>query len=134
MAKLVIIFPGTWGNSHISGDSTCAINALDMVETSFNPYVHSRISDIHYSMETMQNYANVRPLRHAASKENVAYMGTRSETSLSSIGPGSLWQNGPQWLKGGISDTYCKNTMKIFWGSSDNIRCPLVIKALNSYS
>ena len=54
-------------------------------------------SDIHYLLDRVRDQANVLPIKHISSKENVADLATRSETLLSSIGPGLLWQNGPNW-------------------------------------
>ena len=47
---------------------------------------------------TIRNYANVLPIKHIPSKENIAHFATRYKIALSSIGPRSLWQNEPKWL------------------------------------
>ena len=90
MAKVAHIIPDMIGNIHISGESKCVIGALDKVATSFNQYMHCRLTDIHHLLGTMQNFANFRPLKHIPSKENVVDLATSSETSLSSIWPGLL--------------------------------------------
>ena len=38
------------------------------------------------------------PIQYIPSKENIADIATRSETSLSMLGPESSWQSGPHWL------------------------------------
>ena len=67
------------------------------------------------------------PIQHVHSKENIADIATRSETSLSMLGPDSLWQTGPNWLslprqqwpasrsfaKEEFPDNECKNPIRI---------------------
>ena len=54
LAKTVKTLPDTPNEVHILGDSTCVISALDKVANSFNPYMHSRISDIHHILEVIE--------------------------------------------------------------------------------
>ena len=68
----------------------CVIGVLDKVATSFNPYMHSRLSDIYHLLGTMKNFANVLPIKNFPSKENFIDLATRFETTLSSIEPRSL--------------------------------------------
>ena len=49
LSKTIKALPETPSDVHILGDSTCVISAMDKVATSFNPYMHSRISDIHHT-------------------------------------------------------------------------------------
>ena len=98
LSKTIRALPETPSDVHILGDSTCVISAMDKVATSFNPYMHSRISDIHHTLELIGKQANVLPIQHIPSKENIADIATRTETLVSTIGPESLWQTGPKWL------------------------------------
>ena len=58
--------------------------------------MHSHLSDIYYRLGKIRNYANVLPIQNISSKENIADLATRFETASSSIGSGSLGQNGPK--------------------------------------
>ena len=100
---------------------------MDKVATSFNPYMHSRISDIHHTLEVIGKQAKVLPIQHIPSKENIADIATRTETLVSTIGPESIWQIGPKWLaqprsewpatrafaKEELPDVECKNPIRI---------------------
>ena len=132
---------------YILGDSTCVISAMDKIATSFNPFMHSRLSDIHHTLDVIREQADVMPINYIPSKENIADLAARSETALSSIGPDSLWQNGPSWLlkpyeqwpatrsfaKEELPDAECKSPIKILLVSTPATipRCPLVVNALS---
>ena len=62
LAKTIKALPETPSEIHILGDSTCVISAMDKVATSFNPYMHSRISDIHHTLEVIEKQAKVLPI------------------------------------------------------------------------
>ena len=125
LAKTIKELPVTPSEVHILGDSTCVISAMDKVATSFNPYMHFRISDIHHTLDLIRKQANVLPIQHIPSKENIADIVT--ETLVSTIGPESLWQTGPKWLtqprmewpatrafaKEELPDVECKNPIRI---------------------
>merc|ERR1712089_3068 len=148
LAKAVKALPDTPSEVHILGDSTCVISALDKVATCFNPFMHSRISDIHHTIEVIGKQAKVFPIQYIPSKENIADIATRSETLVSTIGPNSIWQIGPTWLsqprknwpatrsfiKEELPDIECKNPIRILVSTSQfkNYRCPFVINALKS--
>ena len=83
VAKVVSFFLAQIVNIYLLGYSTCVIGALDKVATSFNTYVHCRLSDIGNLLRTMLNFANFRLLKHIPSKENKSDLATRSETFLS---------------------------------------------------
>ena len=71
---------------------------MNKVATSFNPFMYSRLSYIHHTLDYISKQAKVMPIQYIPSKENIADLATRSETSLSMLGPDSLWQTGPNWL------------------------------------
>ena len=120
---------------------------MDKVATSFNPFMHSRLSDIHHTLDYIRKQAKVMPIQYIPSKENIADIATRSETSLSMLGPESLWQTGPNWLslprqqwpasrsfaKEEFPDNECKNPIRILLLTTQNtfLRCPIVVNALN---
>ena len=90
LAKTIKALPEAPRDVHILGDSTCVISAMDKVATSFNPFMHSRLADIHHTLDSIKKQAEVMPIQHIPSKENIADIATRSETSLSMLGPDSL--------------------------------------------
>ncbi len=59
---------------------------MDEVATSFNPYMHSRLLDIHHTLDYIRKQAKVMPIQYIPLKENIADIATRSETSLSMLG------------------------------------------------
>merc|ERR1712240_90620 len=146
--KTVKTLPETPSEVYILGDSTCVISALDKVATCFNPFMHSRISDIHHTLEVIGKQAKVHPIQYIPSKENIADIATRSETLVSSIGKNSNWQLGPYWLsqpkkswpatrsfiRDEFPETECKNPIRILVATSQvkDYRCPFVINALKS--
>merc|ERR1712082_456668 len=67
LAKTIKALPETPSEVHILGDSTCVISAKDKVATSFNPYMHSRISDIHHTLEIPRKQVTVLPIQHISS-------------------------------------------------------------------
>ena len=109
--------------------------------------MHSRLADIHHTLDSIKKQAEVMPIQHIPSKENITDIATRSETSLSMLGPDSLWQTGPNWLslprqqwpasrsfaKEEFPDNECKNPIRILLLTTQNIslRCPIVSNALN---
>ena len=71
---------------------------MDKVASSFSPFIHSRLSDIHLTLDYIKKQAKVMPTQYILLKENIADIATRSETSLNMLGPESLWQARPHWL------------------------------------
>ena len=88
------------------------------------------------------------PTQYILSKENIADIATRSETTLSMLGPESLWQTGPHWLslprmqwpasrlfaKEEFPDNECKNPIRILLLAAQHtsLRCPIVVNALKT--
>lgn len=123
-------------------------NALDKLATCFNPFMHSRISDIHHTIEVIEKQAKVFPIQYIPSRENIDDIANRSETLVSTIRQNSIWQLGPAWLsqpkknwpatrsfiKEELPDIECKNPIRIIVSTSQfkNYRCPFVINALKS--
>ena len=69
LAKTIKVLPQMPINVHILGDSTCVISAMDKVATPFNPFMHSRLLDCHYYLESFWKQANVLPIQHIPSKK-----------------------------------------------------------------
>merc|ERR1712089_96682 len=53
LAKTVKALPETPSEIHILEDSTCVISAMDNTLACYNPFMHSRISDIHQTIEVI---------------------------------------------------------------------------------
>ena len=98
LAQTISASPEIPSNGHILGDSTCVINAMNKVATSFNPFMYSRLSYLHHTLDYIRKQAKVMPIQYIPTKENIAYIAIRSETSLSTLGPDSLWEFNPHWL------------------------------------
>merc|ERR1711867_377151 len=99
--------------------------------------MHSRISDIHNTLEVIGKQAKVLPIQHIPSKENIADIATRTETLVSTIGPESIWQIGPKWLTQPRTEwpaAECKNPIRILVSTNQvqAYRCSFVINALKS--
>ena len=99
MARAVSLYSGGFGTTSCLGDSTCIISALDKNATSFNPFMHTRLSEILNLREKMGKKTNQEDVFHVASSDNIADICTRKESCLTEIGLGSSWQFGPSWLR-----------------------------------
>ena len=64
LGKTIKALPETLRNVHTLGDSTCVINAMDKVATFFNPFMHSRISDIHHTLDYIRKQAKVMSIQY----------------------------------------------------------------------
>ena len=60
--------------------------------------MHSRLAVIHLTIDHIRKQAEAIFIQYILSKENNAGLATRSETSLSMLGPNSLYQTGPHCL------------------------------------
>ena len=69
VVKALLEFPS---DVHTLGDSTCDISAVDKFATSFNPFIHSRLSEIHYTLKVIREQVNLMPIHHISYKENIA--------------------------------------------------------------
>ena len=79
-AKTVKAPPEPPSDVHILDDSTWVISAMDKVATSFNPFMHTRLLDIHHTLDYIRKQAKVIPIQHIPFPENIANIATRSET------------------------------------------------------
>ena len=60
--------------------------------------MHSTLAVIHLTIDHIREQVKAMPTQYILSKENTAGLATRSETSLSMLGPNSLYQIGPHCL------------------------------------
>ena len=63
LAKTIKALPDPPSDIYILGDSTCVISAMDKVATSFNPFIHSRLSNIHHNADYIRKQAKVMPIQ-----------------------------------------------------------------------
>ena len=99
MSKAVSLYDRGFSAASCLGDSTCIISALEKNATTFNPYMHARLSEIFNLREKITGRTHLEEVFHVTSSENIADICTRRESSLSKLGTGSVWQTGPHWLK-----------------------------------
>ena len=95
MSKAVSLYDGGFSAASYLGDSTCIISALKKNATTFNPYMHARLSEIFNLREKIAQRTNLEEVFHVISSENIADIYTRRESSLHKLGPRSVWQSGP---------------------------------------
>ena len=98
MSKAVSLYDGGFSVASCLGDSTCVISALEKNATAFNPYMHTRLSEIYNLREKISQRTHLEEVFHVNSLDNIADICTRRESSLQNLGPGSVWQSGPLWL------------------------------------
>ena len=67
--------------------------------TSFNLFMHAHILESCILRDTMAKSCMVEEIQHVESKQNIADIRKCKDAKLKDIGPGSLWQEGPAWLK-----------------------------------
>ena len=65
---------------------------MNKVATSFSPFMYSRLSYPYHTLDYIRKQAKVMPIQYIPTKENIAYIAIRSETSLSTLRLDSLWQ------------------------------------------
>ena len=61
------------------------------VATAFNPFMYSRVSYPHHTLDYIRKQDKVMPIQYILTKENIDYIASRSEKSLSTLGPVALW-------------------------------------------
>ena len=61
--------------------------------------MHARYSKVHEINKNISSKCFLEETAHVESEQNIANLATRMDGSLAAIGPGSLWQEGPAWLK-----------------------------------
>ena len=81
------------------GDSRCVISSVKNTTSSLHPFMHNRVGEILENIEEIKKTCEVEPLQHVDGKLNVADLATRGDSKLVEIGPGSLWQKGPEFLR-----------------------------------
>merc|ERR1712240_165303 len=99
LSRIVSLYSGGFGSVSCLGDSTCIISSLDKTATSFNLFMHARLSEIHNLRDKLSSRVHLEEVFHVASADNISDICTRRESHLSKLGEGSSWQTSPSWLR-----------------------------------
>jgi hypothetical protein len=85
----------------LATEYACCIAALNWPGATLNPYFTNRVAEITHSLSELKQEleGNIEKLSLIEGKLNQADVGTRPGIRLSSLGPGSKWQAGPEFLK-----------------------------------
>ena len=82
------------------GGSECTIAALEKKTGTLGPFFSNRVAEIRERLvELKEVVENVEPFWHVASELNPADLGTRGHARLPDLEPGTVWQEGPDFLK-----------------------------------
>ena len=77
MSKAVSLYDGGFSVASCLGDSTCIISALEKNATTFNPYMHARLSEIFNLREKIAGRTHLKEVFYLTSTENIAGIFTR---------------------------------------------------------
>ena len=99
LSRTESLYSGGCGSVLCLGDSTCIISSLDKTATSFNPFMHACLSEIHNLRDKLSAKIHLEDVFHIASADNISDICTRRESHLNNLGEGSVWQTGPSWLR-----------------------------------
>ena len=79
-------------------DSKCTISLLDANSKILKPFFQNRRAEIIENIAHVRKVCPMEDPHYVAGTLNVADMFTRGAAKVVDIGPGSLWQSGPQFL------------------------------------
>ena len=125
MARTVSLYIGGFSSVSCLGDSTCIISSLEKNATSFNPFMHARLSEIHSLRERISEKTHLEKVFHIISSVNISDICTRRESNLKNIGPQSNWQVGPDWLKQPCHSWPCSREFNIKELPAEETKIPI---------
>ena len=79
-------------------DSKCTISLLDANSKILKPFFQNRRAEILENIEIVRKVCVMEEPHYVASALNVSDLVTRGHARLEDVGPGGLWQSGPQFL------------------------------------
>ena len=89
------------------GDSECSIAALEKTGGILGPYFGNRVAKIHENLAQLREHVDeVEPVWHIPGPLNPADLATRGHAHPADVGPGTVWQEGPDFLKEINRDTW----------------------------
>ena len=106
IAAIVRAMPDKPSRIICCGDSECTIASVESMTALLAPYFASRVREVQDTRARWESEdrLNVDPLYHLPGHQNPADQGTRDDVSLGDLGPGSVHQDGPGWMKQSIED------------------------------
>ena len=104
LSRLLVVvaeaYPAQFASISTFTDSMCSIGALAKVSTALKPYFGNRVSEILQLRAKLEEMTtDLAPVHHIPGDGNPADIGTRSGVRADQLGPGSLWQQGPPFLR-----------------------------------
>ena len=79
-------------------DAECSISMAEKPGPTLGPYFRNRIGEVNVTMAELSKVCPVEQLMHIPSHLNPADLPTRGLAEPEEIGPGSMWQDGPDFL------------------------------------
>lgn len=89
MSGAVFLHKGGFGSVSCLGYSMCIISSLEKNFTTFNPFTHARLSEIHSLRQRIVEKNNLEDVFHIISSDNIADIYTSRKTDLKIISPNS---------------------------------------------
>merc|ERR1711867_142527 len=84
----------------IAGDSMCTHMCIRREGSSFKPYFQNRVAEIVSNLAELEQLVDVmEPTQKVDGEANPADVCTRPGVTMEQIGAGSVWINGPEFLK-----------------------------------
>ena len=83
----------------LASDSECCIAALDKLGGVLKPYFANRVGEAHTIMQRIRQISDLEPVQHIQGADNIADLPTRGAATVKDVLPGSVWQDGPSFLK-----------------------------------
>ena len=80
-------------------DSKCTISLLEANSKILKPFFQNRRAEILENIDIVKKVCDMEDPHYVASALNVADMCTRGHAKIEDVGPGGLWQSGPQFLE-----------------------------------
>ena len=100
IATVLEAFPFRFKSISTYTDSMCSLGAIDKNSTSLRPYFANRVLEILRLREQIAlQTEDLAPVSHIPGDQNPADQGTRGLVGLAELGPQSVWQVGPDFLK-----------------------------------
>ena len=102
---VVQAYPLRFSSIHLYTDSLCTVGALKKHPSSMKPFFGNRVAEVARIREQIATFTDdLRPVSHIPGESNPADVGTRGLVGVGDLGPGSMWQAGPNFLREPVED------------------------------